>query len=98
MRARAANARLRELLAAKDAQIGAPTRQLEGVRAQVADLAAQVRQNSANSSRPPSSDGLGKPGARTHADERALDSRISMHLPVYRQMLMAIIMRPFPLF
>jgi hypothetical protein len=32
------------------------------------------------------------------ADERALGSRISMHMPVYRQMLMAIIMRPFPLF
>jgi hypothetical protein len=33
-----------------------------------------------------------------NADERALGSRISMHLPEYRQMLMAIIMRPFPLF
>ena len=58
---RAANARLRELLAAKDAQIDALTGQLEELRAQVADLAAQARQNSKNSSRPPSSDGLGKP-------------------------------------
>jgi transposase len=62
---RAANARLRELLAAKDAQIGALTGQLEELRAQVADLAAQVRQNSANSSRPPSSDGPGKPAPKS---------------------------------
>lgn len=40
---RAANARLRELLAAKDAQIEALTGQLEELRAQVADLAAQAR-------------------------------------------------------
>lgn len=58
---RAANAGLRELLAAKDAQIEALTGQLEELRAQVADLAARVKQNSKNSSRPPSSDGLGKP-------------------------------------
>ena len=31
------------------------------LQAQVADLAAKVKQNSKNSSRPPSSDGLGKP-------------------------------------
>ena len=62
---RAANARLRELLAAKDAQIEALTGQLEELRAQVADLAAQVRQSSKNSSRPPSSDGLGKPAPKS---------------------------------
>ena len=62
---RAANARLRELLAAKDAQIEALTGRLEELRAQVADLAAQVRQNSKNSSRPPSSDGLGKPAPKS---------------------------------
>lgn len=62
---RAANARLRELLAAKDAQIEALTGQLEELRAQVADLAAQARQNSKNSSRPPSSDGLGKPAPKS---------------------------------
>ena len=62
---RAANARLRELLAAKDAQIQALTGQLEELRAQVADLAAQVRQSSENSSRPPSSDGLGKPAPKS---------------------------------
>jgi transposase len=38
------------------------TGQLEELRAQVADLAAQVRQNS---SRPPSSDGLGKPAPQS---------------------------------
>src|SRR5512144_1511569 len=62
---RAANARLRELLAAKDAQIEALTGQLEELRAQVADLAAQARQNPENSSRPPSSDGLGKPAPKS---------------------------------
>jgi transposase len=62
---RAANARLRELLAAKDAQIEALTGQLEELRAQVADLAAQVGRNSENSSRPPSSDGLGKPAPKS---------------------------------
>ena len=62
---RAANARLRELLAAKDAQIQALTGQLEELRAQVADLAAQVGQSSENSSRPPSSDGLGKPAPKS---------------------------------
>ena len=62
---RAADARLRELLAAKDAQIEALTGQLEELRAQVADLAEQVRQNSKNSSRPPSSDGLGKPAPKS---------------------------------
>jgi transposase len=57
--------RLREFLAAKDAQIEALTGQLEEWRAQVADLAAQVRQSSKNSSRPPSSGGLGKPAPKS---------------------------------
>ena len=35
------------------------------LQAQVADLAARVRQNSKNSSRPPSSDGLGKPAPKS---------------------------------
>jgi transposase len=34
---------------------------VEQLRREVADLAARVKQNSKNSSRPPSSDGLGKP-------------------------------------
>lgn len=50
---------------ANDAQIGALTGQLEELRAQFADLAAQVRQNSADSSRPPSSDAPGKPAPKS---------------------------------
>ena len=65
---RAANARLRKLLAERDAEIAAlraRVAQAEGLaadlREQIAELAARVGQNSKNSSRPPSSDGLGKP-------------------------------------
>lgn len=58
---RVANARLRELLAARDTQIAALEEQLADLRAQVADLTARVKQNSRNSSKPPSADGLGKP-------------------------------------
>ena len=72
---RAANARLRKLLDERDAEIAAlhaRSAELDGLReqvaelaAQVADLAAQVRQNSGNSSKPPSSDGLGKPAPKS---------------------------------
>ena len=72
---RAANARLRELLAERDVEIARLRAQLAGLgelreqvgvlQAQVADLAAQARQNSKNSSRPPSSDGLGTPAPRS---------------------------------
>ena len=69
---RAANARLRELLAERDARIEELLARLEavgdqvaGLQAQVADLAAKAGQNSKNSSRPPSSDGLGKPAPRS---------------------------------
>ena len=69
---RAANARLRGLLAERDARIAGLEMQVARIadletlvadlQAQVADLAARVRQNSKNSSRPPSSGGgLGKP-------------------------------------
>jgi transposase len=76
---RAANARLRELLAERDAQIGelglqvaardaeiaGLREQLEQLAAQVAELAARVTKNSKNSSKPPSSDGLGKPAPQS---------------------------------
>ena len=72
---RAANSRLGELLAERDAEIGGLRGRLAEVaglreqvavlQAQVADLAARVGQNSRNSSRPPSSDGLAKPAPRS---------------------------------
>ena len=72
---RAANARLRDLLAERDehiAQLSAQVAQVDELqalvaelRAQVADLAARVTQNSTNSSKPPSSDGLGKPAPKS---------------------------------
>jgi transposase len=72
---RAANARLRELLAERDAQIGELLAQVTVIaelreqvaylQAQVADLAARLGQNSRNSSKPPSQDGLGKPAPKS---------------------------------
>ncbi len=69
---RAANARLRELLAERDERIGGQDakiavlrEQLSGLQSQVADLAARVGSNSRNSSKPPSSDGLAKPSPKS---------------------------------
>jgi hypothetical protein len=73
---RAANARLREVVAAKDTEIAALRTsyqaQLDALRAQVAALAAEVAdlrarlsQNPRNSSKPPSSEGLAKPAPRS---------------------------------
>ena len=79
---RAANARLRALLAVRDSEIAVLRGHLEeltglqaeagelreraaGLEAQVADLAARLGQNSQNSSRPPSSDGLAKPAPKS---------------------------------
>ena len=62
---RAANARLRELLAERDAEIGLLREAVAGLQSQVADLAAQVKANSRNSSKPPSSDGLAKPAPKS---------------------------------
>ena len=69
---RAANTRLRELLAERDARIAEQAaeiavlrEQLAGLQSQVADLAAQVKTNSRNSIKPPSSDGLAKPAPKS---------------------------------
>src|SRR5215471_12418508 len=69
---RAANMRLRELLAERDeriagqdAEIALLRERLAGLQSQVADLAAQVKSNSRNSSKPPSSDGLAKPAPKS---------------------------------
>ena len=69
---RAANARLRGLLAERDAeivvlrdQVAGLLEQAAGLQSQVADLAARVSQNSQDSSKPPSSDGLGKPAPKS---------------------------------
>ena len=62
---RAANARLRELLAERDAEIGLLREALAGLQSQVADLAAQVKANSRNSSKPPSSDGSARPAPKS---------------------------------
>jgi transposase len=62
---RAANARLRELLAGRDAEVAELRALVAELQAQVADLAARAGQNSKNSSKPPSSDGLAKPSPRS---------------------------------
>jgi transposase len=62
---RAANTRLRELLAERDAEIAALRDLVTALQSQVADLAAEVKTNSRNSSKPPSSDGLAKPAPKS---------------------------------
>jgi transposase len=62
---RAANARLRELLAERDAEVAVLREQLSGLQSQVADLAARVASNSRNSGKPPSSDGLARPAPKS---------------------------------
>ncbi len=62
---RAANARLRELLARRDAEIAVLREQLAVLQSQVADLAARVKTISRNSSKPPSSDGSAKPSPKS---------------------------------
>ncbi len=69
---RAANARLREVIEAKDAEAAALRAQMEACQAQLEELRAEaealrarLRQNPRNSSRPPSSEGLAKPAPRS---------------------------------
>jgi hypothetical protein len=62
---RAANTRLRELLAGRDAENAVLRGQVAALQVQVEGLAAQVKVNSRNSSKPPSSDGLAKPAPKS---------------------------------
>jgi Family of unknown function (DUF6444) len=67
---RAANVRLRELLAAREAEVAELRVLVAELQAQVAGLAPRTQQNSKNSSRPPSSDGLAKSAARRTGPRR----------------------------
>jgi transposase len=62
---RADNARLRELLTLRDAEVAELRALVAELQAKVADLTARAGQNSKNSSRPPSSDGLAKPSPKS---------------------------------
>jgi hypothetical protein len=62
---RVVNARLRELLAERDAEVAGLRAVVARLQAQVANLAAKAGQNSKNSSKPPSSDGLAKPAPKS---------------------------------
>ncbi len=62
---RAANARLRQVIQAKDTEISILRAQAETLRTEVAELRGRLAQNSRNSSRPPSSDGLGRPAPKS---------------------------------
>lgn len=60
-----ANARLWQVIEAKDAEVQVLREQLEVLRAEVAELRATLGANSRNSSKPPSSDGLSRPAPRS---------------------------------
>jgi hypothetical protein len=62
---RAANARLRQVIEAKDAEVAVLRAQVEALRAEMESLRARLGQNPQNSSRPPSSEGLAKPAPRS---------------------------------
>jgi transposase len=62
---RVVNARLRELLAERDVEVAGLRAVVAGLQAQVADLAAKAGQNSKNSLKPSSSDGLAKPAPKS---------------------------------
>ena len=61
----AANARLRQVIGAKDSEIAVLREQVEALTAQVAELRARLGNNSRNSSKPPSAEGLAKPAPRS---------------------------------
>jgi hypothetical protein len=59
------NARLREVIEAKDTEIGMPREQVEALAAQVSQLRARLGKNPRNSSMPPSGEGLARPAPRS---------------------------------
>jgi Family of unknown function (DUF6444) len=61
----AANARLRQVIGAKDTEIALLREQVEALTALVAELRARLGNNSRNSSKPPSAEGLAKPAPRS---------------------------------
>jgi hypothetical protein len=61
----AANARLRQVIQAKDTEIAVLREQVEALTAQVAELRARLGNNSRNSSKPPSAEGLAKSAPRS---------------------------------
>ena len=62
---RVANARLRQVIEAKDTEMLVLREQLEVLRAEVAELRARLGASSRNSSKPPSADGLRRPVSRS---------------------------------
>ena len=62
---RSANARLHDVIDAKDAEVAMLRRQVGALSAQVAELRARLAQNPRNSSKPPSSEGLAKPAPKS---------------------------------
>src|SRR5712691_7788070 len=62
---RAANARLREVVEAKDTEVSVLRAQLEALAGEVAALRARLGATSRNSSKPPSADGLGRPAPKS---------------------------------
>jgi transposase len=61
----AAKARLRQVIGANDTGIAVLREQVEALTAQVAELRARLENNSRNSSKPPSAEGLAKPAPRS---------------------------------